>query len=244
MYLKAKDYDEPLPNEGLDLESRWSLIFGGAFNAYGNGIGAVIVTPQGSHIPFTARLTFTCIYNVAEYEVCIMSLEEAIDLRIEILDVYGDSYLVINQIKGEWETRHPGLIPYKDYVRRLSSFFNLIEFHHIPREENQIADALETLSSIIIVNQWNDVPIIIVMRLDRLDHMFAAEEVIDDKPWYHDIKCFIQRQEYPPRASNKDKKTLRRSAMKAKFMVIRFMCLQLFTMLSPLLGFSLCGELT
>jgi len=38
--------------------------------------------------------------------------------------------------------------------------------------------------------------------------VFAAEEVVDDKPWFHDIKCFLQGQEYPLEASNKDKKTL------------------------------------
>ena len=46
----------------------------------GKGIGVVIVTPHGSHIPFTARLTFDCTNNMAEYEACIMGLEEAIDL--------------------------------------------------------------------------------------------------------------------------------------------------------------------
>ncbi|XP_050909622.1 uncharacterized protein LOC127123446 [Lathyrus oleraceus] len=154
-------------------------------------LGAVIITPHGSHIPFTARLTFKCTNNMAEYEACIMGLEEAIDLRIKYLDVYGDSALVINQIKGEWETRQPSLIPYKDYARRLSTFFNNIEFHHIPREENQMADALATLASMIIVNRWNDVPKIYVMRLDRPAHVFAMEEVPDDKPWYHDIECYL-----------------------------------------------------
>ncbi|XP_050915547.1 uncharacterized protein LOC127130613 [Lathyrus oleraceus] len=177
MYLKVKDCDEPLPSEGLDPKSCWGLIFDEVVNAYGNGIGVVIVTPQGSHIPFTASLTFTCTNNM---------------------------------IKEEWETCHHGLIPYKDYARRLSTFFSQIEFHHIPREENQIADALTTLSSMIVVNWWNDVPTINVMRLDRPAHVFASEEVIDGKPWYHDIKCFIQRQEYPPGASNKYKKTRKR----------------------------------
>jgi len=41
-------------------------------------------------------------------------------------------------------------------------------------------------------------------------YVFAAEEVVDDKPWFHDIKCFLQNQEYTLGASNKDKKTLRR----------------------------------
>ncbi|XP_050889074.1 uncharacterized protein LOC127094260 [Lathyrus oleraceus] len=136
MYLKAKDCNEPLLNEKPEPGSQWGLIFDGAVNAYGNGIGEVIITPHGSHIPFTARLTFKCTNNMPEYEACIMGLEEAIDLRIKNLNVYGDSALLVNQIKGEWETRQPGQIPYKDYARRLSTFFNNIEFHHIPREEN------------------------------------------------------------------------------------------------------------
>ena len=96
MFLKVKDCDEPLPEEGPDPESRWSMIFDGAVNAYGKGIGVMIVTPHGSHIPFTTRLTFDCTNNMAEYEACIMGLKEAIDLIIKILDMYDDSALVIN----------------------------------------------------------------------------------------------------------------------------------------------------
>jgi len=77
------------------------LGFDGAVNVYGSGIGAVIITPQGTHIPFTSRLLFECTNNIAEYEACIMGIEEAINLRIKNLDIYGDSALVINQIKGE-----------------------------------------------------------------------------------------------------------------------------------------------
>ena len=68
MYLKAKDCEEPLHGEGHDPESCWGLIFDGAVNAYGNGIGVIIVTPRGAHIPFTARLKFDCTNNMAEYE--------------------------------------------------------------------------------------------------------------------------------------------------------------------------------
>ena len=52
MFLKAKDCDEPLLEEGLYPESRWGLVFDGTMNAYGKGIGAVIITPHRSHIPF------------------------------------------------------------------------------------------------------------------------------------------------------------------------------------------------
>ncbi|GAU37187.1 hypothetical protein TSUD_30520 [Trifolium subterraneum] len=210
MYLKMKDCDEPVFGEGPDPESKWGLIFDGAVNVYGIGIGAIIVTPKGAHIPFTARLQFECTNNIAEYEACIMGIEEAIDLRIKNIDIYGDSTPVVNQIKGEWETRHAGLIPYRDYARRLLTFFNKVELHHIPRDENQMADALATLSSMYQVNRRNEVPTISIQCLERPAYVFAAEEVVDDKPWFHDIKMFLQKQEYPPGASNKDKKTLRR----------------------------------
>jgi ribonuclease HI len=65
-----------------------------------------------------------------------MGLEAANDLRIKILEVYGDSALVIYQVKGEWETRHPKLIPYRAYIIKLMEQFDEVTFHHIPREEN------------------------------------------------------------------------------------------------------------
>jgi len=62
----------------------------------------------------------------------------------------------------------------------------------------------------IKVNRHNDVPLISVWRLERPAYMFTAEEVLYDKQWFHDIKVFLQTQEYPPGASRKDKKTLLR----------------------------------
>ena len=76
------------------------MVFDGASNALGNGIGGVIVSPKGFHMPFTSRLCFDCSNNMAEYEACIMGIKAAIDMRIKILNVYGDSALVISQIKG------------------------------------------------------------------------------------------------------------------------------------------------
>ena len=75
-----------------------------------------------------------------------------------------------------------------------------------------MADALATLDSMYQVNTWNDVPHIIVRRLDRPTHVFVIEGMSDEKPWYYDIKKFLQTQEYPVVASNKDRKTLIRLA--------------------------------
>ena len=101
------------PYDGPKQGSRWTLYFDGASNALGNGISVVLISLEGCHTPFTARLYFSCTNNMAEYEACIFGLKAAIDLGIKSLVVFGDSALVISQIKGEWDTKHPNLIPYK-----------------------------------------------------------------------------------------------------------------------------------
>ena len=60
------DCEEPRPYEGPEPGSRWIVVFDGASNALGNGIGVVIISPQGCHTPFTVRLWFDCTNNMAE----------------------------------------------------------------------------------------------------------------------------------------------------------------------------------
>ena len=131
------DCEVPGPDEGPEEGSRWSMHFDGASNALGNSIGAVIISPKGTHTSLTTRLCFNCTNNMAEYEACIMGLQAAIDLRIKFLSVFGDSALMISQIKGELDTKLPNLIPYKEYVLTLIPHFEEITFEHFPREENQ-----------------------------------------------------------------------------------------------------------
>ena len=73
-------------------------MFYGASDARGHGIGAFITSPTGFHLPFTARLCFDCANNMAEYEACIYGMEATIDLRIKILEVFGDLALVISHV--------------------------------------------------------------------------------------------------------------------------------------------------
>ena len=212
--MVVKDDEVIGDDEGPEPGARWMLAFDGASNAMGHGVGAVLISPKDGYIPFTARLCFDCTNNMAEYEACILGLEAAIDYRIKILEVYGDSALVIYQIKGEWETRHPKLTPYRDHVLKLMKYFDEITFHHIPREENQVADALATLSSMYKVKFHNEAPLIKVERRDEPAFCLSIEEASDGKPWYHDIKVYLENQEYPANISNRDKKTLRRLATK------------------------------
>jgi len=92
------------------------MCFDGASNAIGHGIGAVLTSPEGNHFPATARLDFRCTNNMAEYEACVLGIQMAIERKVKTLKVYGDSALVIYQLKGEWETRDSKLVLYHDYI--------------------------------------------------------------------------------------------------------------------------------
>ncbi|XP_050920022.1 uncharacterized protein LOC127137618 [Lathyrus oleraceus] len=156
--MLIRECNIPKLKEGPEPGSRRTLVFDGASNAHGNGIGAIITSPTGFHLPFTIRLCFNCTNNMAKYEACIFCIEVAIDLMIKILEVYRDLALVISQVKGEWEARDHKLIPYKEHVLKLIPYFDEITFHHIPREENQLVDTLATLSSMFKVKWNNEAP--------------------------------------------------------------------------------------
>ena len=118
---------------------------------------------------------------MAEYEACILGLKASIDLRIKFLTVYGDPGQVISQVKGEWDTKHPNLIPYKELVLTLIPYFEEVTFEHIPREENQLEDALTTVSSMFTVNWDNKIHRITIEKFDEPVHYFEID-VDEEKP--------------------------------------------------------------
>ena len=64
----------------------WQLYFDGVANQSGFGIGILLISPRGDHIPRSVRLVFSDHHwltnNIVEYKACITSLETALDLDI------------------------------------------------------------------------------------------------------------------------------------------------------------------
>ena len=175
--------------ENLDEDrDKWIVWFDGASNVLGHGVGATLVSSNNQCITFTARLGFDCTNNMVEYETCALAVQAAIDFKVKLLKVYKDSALVIHQLRGEWETRDHRLIPYQAYIKELARFFDEISFHHVPREENQMVDALATLASMFNLTPHGDLPYIEFRYRGRPAHYCLVEEERDDKPWYFDIK--------------------------------------------------------
>ena len=78
--------------------------------------------------------------NQAEYQALKFALEEAHRMRVRSVDVYMDSLLVNNRMKGIFKVKNRDLWPIHDAVKRLSSEFEHISFTQVPRELNKLAD--------------------------------------------------------------------------------------------------------
>ncbi|KAK5832129.1 hypothetical protein PVK06_015929 [Gossypium arboreum] len=194
-------------------DSSWKLNFDGASNVVGNGIGAVLVSSNGDHYPFTCKLDFDCTNNMAEYEACIMGLQAVVERGIKKLEVYGDSALVVYQLRGEWETRDLKLINYRKVVLGLLEKFDDINFNYLPRDENHMADALATLASMIKANKEKEMRPIQMSVYEAPAHCCNIEKKEkNDSPWYQDILQYVRDRKYPEQANENDKRTLRRLA--------------------------------
>ena len=77
-------------------------------------------------------MNFGCTNNVTEYEACIVDLQVALEFGAYVLSIFGDSLLIISQIKGKWQARDTKLIPYQKSVNRLIPKFRDITFAYLP----------------------------------------------------------------------------------------------------------------
>uniref|UniRef100_A0A2N9IKT4 Integrase catalytic domain-containing protein n=1 Tax=Fagus sylvatica TaxID=28930 RepID=A0A2N9IKT4_FAGSY len=184
--------DEDVMTVDEDNQGRWKLYFDGAANAVGSGIGAVLVSPKGQQTPIAVKLGFDCTNNMTEYEACIVGLQAALEFGAYELEVFGDSLLIVSQTNGEWQARDPKLIPYPTIHQPASPKVQLVE-----------GDDVRPLRI-----ETRDIPAYCVC----IEECMNVEAEIDDKPWYYDIKRFIQDREYPSRATENEKKYIRRMA--------------------------------
>jgi ribonuclease HI len=123
----------------------YSLYFDGAskHNPGPAGCGCVIYDCKGEQvIEKYYYLGNKLTNNQAEYKGLIYGLEMAKINKIKCLAVYGDSLLVINQMKGTFTVRSENLKQLYIEATKLINFFNDIKFFHIPREQNKKADSL------------------------------------------------------------------------------------------------------
>ena len=80
--------------------------------------------------------------NEAEYQALISLLEFAVENKIETLEVFGDSKLVIEQVLGRWKVKAENLKPFAKIAQNLFSKVPNISINWIGRDFNTFADKL------------------------------------------------------------------------------------------------------
>ena len=123
--------------------------------------------------------------------------------------------LVIRQMQGEWELKEERLKPYLFHLRSLAQAIFNCKFQHLPREENQMADALATLAA-----TWENPeklvmrPLVLTSATKPVYEIERISEVrVDDgKPWYHDIQRYLEQGELPEEARRKDRIAIQKLA--------------------------------
>jgi hypothetical protein len=83
----------------------WRMYFDGACSREGSGVGIVFISPTKEVIPMSYKLEFDTTNNISEYEALLLGLKVAKDMGIDKLSVFGDSELIIHQIKNIYQTK-------------------------------------------------------------------------------------------------------------------------------------------
>ena len=92
-----------------------------------------IIAKEGVYLGVTTN-------NQAEYQALKLGLELAKRMGVSTLHVYMDSLLVVNQMKGIFKVKNRDLWPIHEAIKQLAGQFKHIQYTHVPRELNKIAD--------------------------------------------------------------------------------------------------------
>jgi ribonuclease HI len=116
----------------------------GAIRGQATGVGVVIRDERGAILGWhSKRLSKTMTCNEAEYAALLFAIEVIQGYRPREVQFRLDSQIVVNQVRGIFNARHPALRRRCEQVRRLTAELGKkVTFTHVPREKNRLADAL------------------------------------------------------------------------------------------------------
>lgn len=132
----------------MSEEQIWTLYFDGSSSSQlGAGAEIVLQNSTTERILYQKNLGRGLTCNQAEYAALTAGLRLANRLHITKIRIRGDSKLVCQQVKGDWEVKSTGLQTFHREILRLKENFRMFEIEHVPRKENAVADCLAKTAS-------------------------------------------------------------------------------------------------
>lgn len=106
------------------------------------GIAAVARSANGHWLGWQSRQMGRMTNNEAEYLAALLGLELAGELGARRVVIVTDSDVVVRQMQGQSRVLSKRLQSLHKQTVEAARYFALVTFHHVPREENRLADAL------------------------------------------------------------------------------------------------------
>lgn len=105
-------------------------------------IGVVIFDETGKELKRLGQVIGDTTNNQAEYKALIAGLGQALEFGATEVVCHLDSELVVKQMQGKYKVREPGLQDLVPQVFRVLGKFKNVQFVHVQREKNELADLL------------------------------------------------------------------------------------------------------
>src|SRR4051812_33222811 len=125
----------------------WRMHFDGSKMKNGLGAGIVLTSTKGDQLNYVLQIHFVASNNVVEYEALVHGIRLAKEIGIRNIICFDDSDLAVQQCTGNWDAKDANMASYRFLVQQLSGSFEGSEFHHVPRGNNEAADALSKIGS-------------------------------------------------------------------------------------------------
>jgi len=144
---------EEIVSKIVDNSLFWPLYFGGSKSSEGAGAGCILVSPEGEKNMLSCRLEFECTNNTAKYEALFQGLYKAIGLKVQYLKLFGDSEIIIKQVRNSIHCLSNHLKHYHSLVQELIYQFLAFNISPIPRSHNAGADLLANVASKLLPSE-------------------------------------------------------------------------------------------
>jgi ribonuclease HI len=104
--------------------------------------GYVLEAEDGSLLAAAGEAIGIATNNVAEYRGLVAGLTKAIELAVPEVEVVSDSELLVKQMRGEYKVKNVALRELSIEAARLGRRLDRVEYRHVRREHNELADRL------------------------------------------------------------------------------------------------------
>lgn len=131
------------PTKQVNLEAAKLFTDGGSRGNPGPAAtGVAILDMEDNVVKKSGRYIGETTNNQAEYQALEEGIDIALSMSIKNLDVYMDSLLIVNQMKGLYKVKNVDLQPIYTSIKSKLNSFEKVSFTHVPRALNKIADSL------------------------------------------------------------------------------------------------------